>query len=343
MSKIGKIDLNTFETFIMNKLGKPDKRVIVPPKTGIDAAVIDIGNDNVLIIAEDPIFPMPFGDYKDFGYYTVHIGASDVSVMGVKPQFMTYTLLMPQDTPDDDFKDIVDSIHKTASELGIAITGGHTGYYPAVTVPIIGGITVFSVAGKNAYVTPAGAKIGDKIIITKGPAIEATGILSVIYEKSLLKEFTSETIEKAKSLMKDITVVKDAEIAMKTGGVTSMHDATEGGVTGGLFEVASASNTGMYVDEEKFIFPEEVKKVMEFLSIDPIEAISEGTLIITVSSDKADEIVLNLAKENIASSIVGEVIPLKEGRKVKRISGIVEDLHIPYQDPFWKTFFKGLG
>jgi len=98
MSKIGKIDLEIFEKFVMENLGKRNKNVIVPPQTGVDASVIDVGNGKVLIIAEDPIFPTPGEPLDTFGWYAVHIGASDIAVMGVKPEYMTYSLLMPPDT-----------------------------------------------------------------------------------------------------------------------------------------------------------------------------------------------------------------------------------------------------
>ena len=183
--KIGKIDHALFKEFLLNRLGKTDPSVIVPPRTGIDAGVIDIGDGKVLIIAEDPIFAVPKQSLEMFGWYTVHIGASDVAVMGVKPQYMTYSLLLPPETSDQDFRTIVDSIHNTAVELGIAIVGGHTGYYPGFTSPTIGGITVFAIADKERYVTPAGARPGNDVILTKGPAIETVGILSVLREADL--------------------------------------------------------------------------------------------------------------------------------------------------------------
>ena len=141
----------------------------MPPGTGIDAGVIDLGNGRALVVAEDPIFAIPGQPLEMFGWYTVHIGASDVAVMGVQPQYMTYSLLLPPGTPDADFRTIVDAIHRTACNLGIAIVGGHTGYYPGFASPTIGGVTVFAIADKNVIVTPAGARPGNDVILTKGP------------------------------------------------------------------------------------------------------------------------------------------------------------------------------
>ena len=287
--KIGKIDLETFTSFLLRRLGSKDASVLVPPQMGVDAGVVDLGFDQVLIVAEDPIFAVPGQPWDMFGWYTVHIGASDVAVMGVKPRYMTYSLLMPPDTSDDDFRTIVDAIHEAAVELEIAIVGGHTGYYPGFAAPTIGGVTVFATARRDAYVTPAGAKPGDEVILTKGPAIETAGILAAIREKELLERYPSALVEKAKALCWQMTVVKDALLAMAAGGVSSMHDATEGGVLGGLFEIANASGVGMEIDESSFIYPEEVRMVCEAFGIDPAKAIAEGSLLITAGSGHSGE------------------------------------------------------
>jgi len=340
--KIGKIDFDTFSSFLLSRLGKRDDSVIVPPLTGIDAGVIDIGQGKVLIIAEDPIFSIPKQPLEMFGWYTVHIGASDVAVMGVKPRYMTYTLLMPPETSDEEFRTIVGSIHDAAVELEMAIVGGHTGYYPGFAAPTIGGITVFAVAEKDSYVTPAGARPGDDVILTKGPAIETAGILSVLRERELQKAYPEGLIERAKALCKQMTVVKDALTAMKAGGISTMHDATEGGVIGGLFEIANASRVGMDIDESLFIYPEEVKMVCEAFEIDPVSAIAEGSLLITALPTHSAKVIKKLKEEGIEASIIGRVTENTEKRIMRRLDGTQVSLEIPPQDPFWPAFFAGL-
>jgi hydrogenase expression/formation protein HypE len=341
--KIGKIDLETFTSFLLRRLGSKDASVLVPPQTGVDAGVVDLGFDQVLIVAEDPIFAVPGQPWDMFGWYTVHIGASDVAVMGVKPKYMTYSLLMPPDTSDDDFRTIVDAIHEAAVELEIAIVGGHTGYYPGFAAPTIGGVTVFAIARKDAYVTPAGAKPGDDVILTKGPAIETAGILAAIREKELLERYPSALVEKAKALCRQMTVVKDALLAMEAGGVSSMHDATEGGVLGGLFEIANASGVGMEIDESSFIYPKEVRMVCEAFGIDPAKAIAEGSLLITAGSGHSAEILRMLKGEGIEASVIGIVTEDRHTRIMRRLDGAVTPLEIPEQDPFWPVFFEGVG
>ena len=340
--KIGKIDEAVFRAVVLGKLGHKDPTVLVPPRTGVDAGVVDLGGGKVLVVAEDPIFTMPRLPLEMFGRFTVHIGASDVAVMGVRPRYMTYSLLLPPDTSAADLETIVDSIHRAARELRIAIVGGHTGYYPGFTAPTIGGITVFAVAGKGEYVTPAGARPGDEVILTKGPAIETAGLLATLREEELLGRYPADLVGKAKGLTAAISVVEDALTAKAAGGVTAMHDATEGGVMGGLFEIASASGVGLEADERLFVYPDEVRMVCEAFGIDPVLAIAEGSLLITARAGSGSGILARLKRKRIAASVVGRVVRDRRRRTLRRTDGRVVPLAVPEQDPFWPAFFEGL-
>jgi hydrogenase maturation factor len=341
--KIGKIDETDFRSLVMGKFGRRDPSVIVPPRTGVDAGVVDLGGGRILVVAEDPIFTMPRLPLEMFGRFTVHIGASDVAVMGVRPRYMTYSLLLPPDTVREDIKRIIDAIHEAARGLGIAIVGGHTGFYPGFTAPTIGGITVFAVGRKRDLITPAGARPGDVIILTKGPAIETAALLSALREEELLTRFAATLVDKAKSLSRAITVVEDALTAAAVGGVTAMHDATEGGVMGGLFEIAAASRVGMEVDERLFVYPDEVRMVCEAFGIDPVRAIAEGSLLITARPEKSAGIIARLKRKHIAASVIGKVLRDRRRRTIRRADGRTETLEVPEQDPFWPAFFEGLS
>jgi hydrogenase expression/formation protein HypE len=340
--KIGKIDEAVFRALISGKFGRRDPSVLVPPRTGVDAGVIDLGGGRVLVVAEDPIFTLPRLPLETFGRFTVHIGASDVAVMGVRPRYMTYTLLLPPETSPEEIGRIVDAIHRAARGLGIAIVGGHTGFYPGFTAPTIGGITVFGLARKGEYVTPAGARPGDEIILTKGPAIETAALLAVLREEELRSRHPADLVERAKGLTEAITVVDDALAAMAAGGVTAMHDATEGGVIGGLAEIAAASGVGMEADEGLFVYPDEVRIVCEAFGIDPVRAIAEGSLLITVRPGKSGAVLARLKRKRIAASVVGAVVRDRRRRVLRRRDGRTESLAVPEQDPFWPAFFEGL-
>ena len=341
-SKIGKIDYDAFEAIVAGRLGCRSEDVIVGPRTGVDAAVMKVG-DKALVVAEDPIFPAAGLPLETFGWFTVHIGASDVAVMGVKPQFATYSLLMPPGTPDCDLETIVDSIHRAAVDLDISIIGGHTGYYPAVSVPIVGGITVIGIGELHEIITPAGARPGDAVLMTKGPAIEAAALLAVLYETELRSRHGDAITEAALARCSEISVVKDALVARAAGPVSAMHDATEGGVLGGLWEIASASGVGMEVREADMCLPGDVLAVCEMLSIDPLAAISEGTLLVTVPPAAARAVISALQARDIPCTQIGRVTEDPGCRTVLRRDGGLEHLAVAEEDPFWPAYFAGLA
>ena len=338
MGKIGKIDAALFAEYLAGNLGADRSEIVVGPKNGVDAGIFSLGNGKVLIIAEDPIFPAPLLSSREFGWLTTHIGASDVAVTGVAPQFMTYSLLMPPGTPDEEFREITAGIHESCKDLGIAIVGGHTGYYGGLAMPIIGGVTVFSVADENTYVTPAGARLGNVVLMTKGPAIEAAALLAITKRSEIAGSIDASLIDAAASRLSQVTVVKDALTAYAAGGVTGMHDATEGGVLGGLYEIAEASGVGMEVWEDKCILPPDVLALCKQFDLDPFGVIAEGCLLITAEADAAPNIIAALTREQIPASVIGTILADPAVRIMHRSNGQDDVLAVPPEEPFWKIY-----
>lgn len=322
-------------------LGRHSDRVIVGPGAGLDSAIIDAGEDRVMAIAEDPIFPAPGLPLSLMGWFTVHIGASDVAVTGIRPEFMTYTLLLPGTSPELDAREIVRSISDAAEELGIAIVGGHTGWYDAVAVPLIGGVTVWGTAARDRWIHPGGAKDGDLILMTKGPAVEAAALLSVLYEGRLCGTLEPRLLDRLRSRSREITVVKDALLAFEAGGVHAMHDATEGGVLGGLWEMHASSSLKVHADLDPVPVPEDIRALSEALDFDPWKAISEGTLLAAVDPHRAGGIMQRWAEAGIEGHILGRFEAHAPKNTLKR-NGAVEELPAPGMDPFWDLFFAGI-
>jgi len=338
---IGKVNDDFFKKAILPETGALNPKVIVGPCMGVDAAILETG-DQYMAIAEDPIFPGPTTSPEDFGWITVHIGASDVAVTGIKPQFMTYSLLVPPETSEEYITRLVRSISLSARELGISIVGGHTGFYGAVTVPTIGGITVWGIG--REYVTPAGARVGDVVLITKGIAIEAVALLGSELGNSLLAAgISKELVEKASSRIREMTVVNDALLAAACGGVHAMHDATEGGLARGLWEVAQASGVGLSIQRSAVILPPDVKAICSHFQLDPYEVISEGTLVLTVDPEKAGTVLNAYEKAGLPAAVIGKVVPRAEGCRWVEVDGRVIELLPPPVDNFWEVFFGALA
>ncbi len=340
---IGKISPEIFDEVILTQLGRTRPEILVGPQHGVDVGVIDIGNDRVMVTTTDPIFIVPPYGWERSAWFAVHILASDAVTSGLAPDYITVDLNMPLSMTRDEFDLMWSVIHRECEKIGMAVISGHTGRYEGCEYPMIGGATVICIGPKDRYVTPNMAKVGDQIIITKGAAIEASGLFAVTFPDKIAEAYGNDFAKSAEEIFWQMSVVEDALTAVQAGvredGVTSMHDATECGVWGGLFEVAQASKVGMAIDKDKIILDEKVKKICELFDMEPYSSISEGTLIITCRPHKAQEVIQRLQDKDIKASTVGEVVEPQQGMTYSEGGKIHELIH-PRVDPFWPAFGK---
>ncbi|HVO95852.1 MAG TPA: AIR synthase family protein, partial [Terriglobales bacterium] len=251
---IGKLPMATLERLLrQNRI--TDRRVIVGPGIGEDAAVIDIGGSRCLIAKTDPItFAV-----DQIGWYAVHINANDIATKGARPLWFLATLLLPEDATTEKlaekiFRDIVEA----CASLGVSLVGGHTEITTGLTRPIVVG-QMLGETYKNQLVRADGAKKGDLIILTKGIAIEGTAVIAREHEPDLLDVLDHETLMACRNFMyrPGISVLQDAQTALECGSVHAMHDPTEGGIAMALHELAWAAHVGLRIRAEAIpVFPE---------------------------------------------------------------------------------------
>jgi len=327
---IGKLNPNLLEELVFSCLGNPNSRVIVGPKIGEDAAVIDF-KDRVLVVHSDPIT----GAIENIGWLAINICTNDIATRGIRPRWVLITMLLPPNFDSEQLKKITKQMDKAAKELDTAIIGGHTEVTSSVNRPIIIA-TAIGEAEKKRFVRTSGAEIGDCIIVTKGAAIEGTAILSTEMDKLQRLKIDKRLIQTARGFIKMTSVLEDALTAMEVEGVHAMHDATEGGIAGALQEVAWASNIGIIADEEKIPIYKETETICKASNIDPLKTISSGALIIFCHPKKAEKIVDVLRRKGIRASIVGEAVKKEKGCYILRRDGSRLDLSIPVKEELWK-------
>ncbi|HDQ26840.1 MAG TPA: AIR synthase [bacterium] len=341
--EIGKISPEIFDELIYPRLGKRDKTVLVGPQHGVDIGVVDLGNGKVMATTTDPVFIVPAYGWEKAAWFAVHILVSDVVTSGLKPTYMCIDLNLPLSIKKEELALMWQVMSSECDKMGISIISGHTAKYAGCDYPMVGGATVMAIGDKDKYVTPRDAKPGDKIIITKGAAIEAAGLFAAAFEPKIKKIFGGEFAARASEIFYKMSVVDDALIAASVGvrenGVTSMHDATECGIWGGLYEIASASNAGMRIEKESIILMPEIEAICREFNMDPYSSISEGTLLITARPEKTDEIISRLKAGGINASACGDVV--KKDRGITVVEGGKESkLEHPRVDPFWAAFAR---
>ncbi len=325
----GKIPIDILKDVVFKNLGASRSEVILGPAAGVDGAVLDFGNKNA-IVSMDPIT----GAVERVGWEAINVNANDVATFGVEPAFFFSCIMLPENADSKIVEIISTQMHNAAKELGIAIVGGHCESTPGLENPIVVGC-IMGLTEKGKYVTAAGAKAGDKLILTKSAGIEGTAILASDREAQLAKTFNTTLLDSAKGFYKQISVVKDALTAYKAGGVHAMHDPTEGGILNGIHEMADAAGLGVRVFEEKITIEPETAKICRFYEIDPLQLISSGALLIAADPQAANKIIDSLGQEHIYADVIGEFNPTPNKRIIIHKDDSPEILPRPTSDHLW--------
>lgn len=341
----GKVPPGVFERIIRPHLGAQTDSLLEGPAAGVDVGVVDIGGGRVLISTTDPIAINPVLGMRRSAWMALHIIASDLATSGVSPQFFTVNLSLPLDFPNADFEEFWLAFHKECEKLGVTIAGGHTGRYEGCSLPMVGSGTAIAVANRDDYITSRMAQAGDKIVVTKQPGLEAAVMLSFAAPRKATTLLSTEGAEQLQNMFPLLSVVRDAAVASSVGlggrGVTSMHDATEGGLLGGLMELADASQRGLVVERERIPKDDAVETVCAEYGIDPLTTVSEGCLIVTVRPEAESRLHKAFETAGIASATIGEIQPLDAGRRMVEHGAEVE--LTPYKiDRYWDVYFRAL-
>src|SRR5713101_778205 len=307
---VGKLRADALRT-ICDKLAPRDPRVIVGPRVGEDAAVIDLG-DRYLIATSDPI---TFAA-DDVGWYALQVNANDIAVRGARPRWFLATLLLPPNvTTDESVEALFAQIGEACEELEVSLVGGHTEVTHGLDRPLVSGTMLGEVA-KDKLVTTGGARVGDAVVMTKGVPLEGAAIIAREREAELRQRGVSPAaIRKAKGFLKNpgLSVLPEAEIACELATVHAMHDPTEGGIATALVELAEAAGVGLRIDAERIVrLPEGVELCRAF-DLDPLGTIASGTLLLTLAPAEAGIVIHALAREGIDSHYIGQVVPAAEG------------------------------
>ena len=309
---IGKLDYRLLEK-LLNLNPIKDPRIIVGPRIGEDAAVIDFGK-KYLVAKTDPI---TFTTHR-IGWYAVNVNANDIAAMGATPKWFLATLLLPEGKTNAKlatqiFRDIITS----TQALNITLCGGHTEISYKIDRPIVVGHMLGEVE-KDKLVVNAHAKPGDDLLLTKGIAIEGTAIIAREKAVIIKKKFGERFLKRAQAFIDKpgLSVVADALLANKAAQIHAMHDPTEGGLATGIMELAMASGTGVVIDAEKIPCYEETEQICKFFNIQPVGLIASGALLIALDPKDTKKVIAILAKNGIVCNPIGKLTKKSEGLKL---------------------------
>lgn len=294
---IGKLP-NTLLDTLLQKPFFQRPEVITGPGVGEDCAVLDIG-DSLLVMSTDPIT----GTDADIGMLGVNVAMNDLGAAGAEPVAMMVTLLCPPGSTVNTISHVMDQIRESANHLGAAIVGGHTEITDSVNRFVLS-ITAIGKAKKGHVVSTKGAIAGDTLFVTKNIALEGTAILATTYQHELTDVFGAKWLQKAFLLGENLSVVAEG-LSAATFGVHAMHDITEGGVLGAVWEMCHAAGLGCELQEDQIPIQTETLDLCNWLGIDPLKLISSGSMLI--ACDKPDEFASYMTKHGHLITAIGVI------------------------------------
>ena len=297
--KLGKVPEALLKRSVLNQIKHRRDEVLVGPAIGEDCSVLAIAEDEVLVISSDPIT----GAVSDIGTLAVHITANDIASNGAEVIGIMLTILLPEETEEDSLKAMMKDIEAVCIKLNIEVIGGHTEITKVVNQPVVT-VTGLGKMKRSDMIKTAGAKPGQEIVMTKWAGLEGTAIIATAKEEELKTKYSDSFLSGAKEMLDQISVVPEAKVA-RAVGVTSMHDVTEGGIFGALWEIGAASKVGLEVDLKKILLKQETVEICEFYDLNPYMLISSGCMLII--TDHANHLVDSLKAEGIVAAVIGRI------------------------------------
>lgn len=343
----GKIPDEFFKSLIYPFCGSRREEVITPPQYGVDVALISLANGFEMALTSDPLTLIPTMGLKESAWLSVHLMANDMVTTGKAPMYAQFVLNLPSHLSSQDFDVYWKHIHYFCEEMGTAITGGHTGRFEGLNSTVAGGGTMITIAPQGEMLTSKGANNGDIIIVTKESALIATSVLALSFPETVKNKCGSEVQQKASELFYETSALQAGMMAAtlntkESKAVTAMHDVTEGGMLGAIYEMALASACGVIADEDKLPTGEVQKSVCNLFNINPHYCIGAGSMVLAVKNGKEQMLIETLNSKGIKATAVGKFVSKEQGMIITK-NGVNKQLLHPGTDPYWKAFYTAFS
>lgn len=296
--KIGKVPENVLKRSVLQQIKTKREEVLIGAGVGEDCAILKLKEDEVFVTSTDPVT----GTARDIGLLAVHVTANDLASSGAEPVALMISALLPAETSEEEMKAMMIQAEAACGELGIQICGGHTEITGAVTRPVLN-VTGIGKAKEGRVILTGGASPGQDVVMTKWAGLEGTSILAKEREEALLTRYPAYLVEEAKSFDRYLSVLPEAAVAVKSG-VSAMHDVTEGGIFGALWEMAEGSGVGLSIDLKKVPVRQETVEICNFFDINPYELMSSGSML--MASDNGHELAGELERAGIPAAVIGK-------------------------------------
>lgn len=308
-------------------------------------SVVDIGKGQVMITSCDPMSFIPSLGPRESAVMSVSEVASDVATSGMAPAFVMFDLNLPPRFSNSLLASYWKSVHETCVDMGLSIIGGHTGRFEGCDYSIIGCATMWTICGRNRYLTSGMARDGDDLVLTKTAAYGATAVLSRVFPRTVGRILGPSLIREARRYLPGMNTVNDSLTAAKVGihhhGVTAIHDVTEGGVIASTLEMAIASRLGGVIEVENIPVSEETLQISKLFRFDPLTSLGEGSLVIASRPEKTTRVMDRLESRGVRATVIGRLSSRIRGVHAASKKGRSR-IRYPTRDPYWHAYSMAL-
>lgn len=342
----GKLSENHLKEFLLTRTGKSRKEVSIGPGFGVDVSAVELPGEQVLVSASDPLSLLPRLGMQESAWLSVCLLANDIATSGFESMYGQFVLNLPDSLSLPDFQNYWEYIHGYCRELGVSITGGHTGFVPQTGGTMVGGGTFSSVGPKSQLMVSSMAQAGDVLLVTKSCGLSATALLAMSFPETVLNRAGREAFEEACEQFYNLGVWKDAKAALGKENqyrseLRAMHDVTEGGLLGAVWEFATAAGLGVHLEEESFPVGIAQNQVASVFGLDCKQIIGAGSLLIAVPPEAAKGVEQRLIKKGIPCTSIGVFTPAEQGLLLKNSAG-ERPLVYGESDPYWHAYFTAI-
>ena len=328
--KAGKLDTELLENIVFKHIHHKRPEVLVRPGVGEDCATLDFGQYEC-VMSTDPITAA----ISEIGRLAIHITCNDIASNGVEPLGIMLAVMLPLGTTAEEIERIMMQAAEVSEKLGVEIIGGHTEITPAVNRPVIVSTAVGrTLAGGSQRAQ--NMRPGDLILMTKQTGLEGAGIIASDFEEELSGVLTPEEIREAKGYLKEVSVLKEGVAAGKVG-TAGMHDITEGGVLGAVWELSEIADVGLLIDEESIPVTPVTRKLCKHFGIDCLRLISSGSMMIIAHPEKKDAVMEAVRAAGVPVACIGTVTEAAAGRFMVRADGTKTAITPPESDELYKV------
>ena len=296
--KAGKLKESVLKRSVLKQLHTRNDAVLQKPAIGGDYGAIAVSEDMAVVLSSDPVTLT-----KDaIGSSAVMAACNDVACSGAKPMGISVTMLLPTSFNEEELRDLMKDMDRACTECGVDILSGHTEVTRSVKEPLVV-VTAMGSVAKSKMIHSSGVRPGMDIVATKWVGLEGTAILAKEREEELRTRYAKPFIDNAKVFGQMMSIIPEAAVATKSGA-GAMHDVSEGGIFGALWELAQSGGVGLEIDLKKIPIRQETVEICEFFDLNPYKIVSGGSLLI--ATEDGNGMVLELEKAGIPAVVIGK-------------------------------------